>query len=62
MDSCGLAEYDEKDRHRRTREIGEILNKQGGLKGMQSAWHEVRGRVDTRDLERCWAGIGKWQG
>lgn len=49
--------------HKETHDIGEILNKVGGMDLMQCASHRVKiGGGDLRDLERNWDGIGKWRG
>jgi hypothetical protein len=49
----------------RTREIGEELNKMGGMGLMQTAHEQVSsslGNVKARELESAWSGIGMWRG
>lgn len=56
------AAYDDRCRHRRVREIGQLLNAAGGMKLMQAAAYRVRAAGgDGRDLDRCWHGVGQWQ-
>lgn len=57
--------YDENNRHKRARQIGQLLNQAKGLELMQAAWYRVKAqrpaKGDARDLSRCWNGIGKWR-
>lgn len=49
----------------RAREIGEDLNRAGGLQLMLKAHGIVRaelGNVAARELESAWDGIGEWGG
>jgi hypothetical protein len=49
----------------RTREIGEELNRIGGMDLMRRVHEQVYsslGNVKARELESAWAGIGSWQG
>ena len=48
----------------RIREIGEELNKVGGMGLMQRAHEQVYsalGNVKARELESAWNGIGMWR-
>lgn len=54
------------NRHIRTHEIGELLNKKGGMKLMREVCLIVDSlctghlRGSARYLEICWDGIGSW--
>lgn len=48
----------------RTREIGEELNRIGGIELMRTAHERVYsslGNVKARELESAWGGIGQWR-
>jgi len=56
--------FNERCQHIRAREIGEILNRLGGLELMQAAGYRVidgLGRVKGRVLEGAWDSIGGWR-
>src|SRR5579859_6929238 len=60
----GSGVYDNGDRHKRAREIGEMLDRAGGIDLMQAAWYSVKAlgrpaKGDARDLSRCWNGVGE---
>ena len=62
VSSSGAAGFDEKGRHRRTREIGFTLHERGGEKLMAAAYYRVCHQIGARrDLEYAWNGIGDWQ-
>jgi hypothetical protein len=49
--------------HRRTREIGEKLNKMGGIDLMWKVFYRVKRKVGKQisdHLEYAWSGIGQW--
>ena len=53
--------YDDHWRHIRAREIGEILNKEGGYPLMAKVAYRVQARGGhLRYLESCWNYIGNW--
>ena len=57
------AHFDYKQRHKRTRKIGKILNKMGGMKLMVASCYRVRaklGATQGRHLEAAWGHIGEW--
>ena len=49
-------------KHVRAREIGEALNKRGGMELMQAAYYRVRATIPekARSLESAWGHIGEW--
>lgn len=58
----GGPQFDEM-RHRRAREIGERLNRLGGIAFMRAAHDCVRSAGgEARKLEMAWDGIGDWWG
>jgi hypothetical protein len=55
--------YDDRYNHIRTREIGELLDKSGGMQLMREAHERVLnalGSVVARELESAWGDIGGW--
>jgi hypothetical protein len=56
--------FDSKCRNIRAREIGETLNRMGGINMMKAAGYRVAYRCQkpgaSRELEYCWNGIGEW--
>jgi hypothetical protein len=54
--------FNENCRHIRAREIGEALNKRGGMDLMQAAYYRVRAALpdEARSLESAWGYIGEW--
>ncbi len=59
----GSERYDDRGRHRKAREIGELFYSAGGMELLQFAHARLKcAGGDGRDLERCWDGIGDWRG
>ena len=55
------AEFNERGRHKRAYEIGELLNDIGGFQLMQSVGTTINQMPLPRGLEHCWNGIGSWR-
>jgi hypothetical protein len=58
----GFNEYQE---NIRSREIGEMLHKAGGLRLMKTAAYRVGmtiGGIEMCRLDTAWHGVGEWQG
>lgn len=56
--------YNAQCRHLRTRQIGDRLNKLGGITLMVWAFEKIRrraGKVPASHLEYAWAEIGEWR-
>jgi len=56
--------FNENRRHIRAREIGEELNKMGGLDLMKKVAYRVKSRLGSGlcgELERAWGYIGEWR-
>jgi len=57
--------FNDKSRNIRAIEIGQGLNKIGGMDAMRLAGAAIRqflGSAKARELEYCWDGIGSWHG
>lgn len=55
--------FNETNKHIRARQIGQELNKRGGMDLMKAANYAVRARlggVPARELEAAWGYIGNW--
>jgi hypothetical protein len=62
MKDDGSGRYDENNRHKRAREIGELLDQDAGIEMMRYAHNQVRAAgCDATDLELCWNGVGQWR-
>lgn len=58
----GSGRYDQDRKHKRAKEIGELLNQDAGIEMMRYAHAQVRAAgCDATDLELCWNGIGEWR-
>lgn len=54
-------EYDSNSRHIRTRQIGQELEKLGGMDMMQVAYYRVIHAIGARrDFDYAWNGVGGW--
>jgi hypothetical protein len=61
----GDVKYNKRGDHIRARDIGEQLNKMGGIDLMRAAHDMVKSSLGTgqaRNLESVWDGIGDWLG
>ncbi|MFA5119177.1 MAG: hypothetical protein WC695_10115 [Candidatus Omnitrophota bacterium] len=55
--------FDQERYHKRAREIGEMLNQEGGLSLMQEIAYSVQNTIGSKpanELSRCWNRIGPW--
>ncbi|MBU7016530.1 MAG: hypothetical protein HXS44_03405 [Theionarchaea archaeon] len=55
--------FNENGQHIRTREIGDILDRMGGIELMQAAYYRILvslGLNSARALEWAWGNIGEW--
>ncbi|OEU69208.1 MAG: hypothetical protein BA863_05210 [Desulfovibrio sp. S3730MH75] len=55
--------FNDSRHHKRARQIGKILNEEGGFSLMQEIAYSVQNEIGSKpanELSRCWNGIGDW--